>query len=133
MVFTKLIKGKLAEGASLKDVKHIIKRQKEGVALRNNLWYAEFMLLTNLLNSGKTIPELIAFSADTNNCFEKPWTEKQLTKLAATATKGKEEADKKAAKKTAAKVEEPVAPVATPAPAADAPAVTPVKRGKKKE
>jgi hypothetical protein len=97
----KIIRKKFAESTSLKDVKHIIKRQKEGIPQRNFFRYAEEALIQKLLSDGKTVQELIALTSDATNSFDKPWTEKRLTKMATFTAKNKEKAEKAAAREKA--------------------------------
>jgi hypothetical protein len=101
MTLSKTIKAKFAEGASLKDVKHIIKRHKDGVKGKKHCMDAERILLQKLLVDGKTVADLVPFTADTANGFERGWTEKRLTKLSEFTAKDKGRADKQAAKEKA--------------------------------
>jgi len=101
MTLSKTIKAKFAEGASLKDVKHIIKRHKDGVKGKKHCMDAERVLLQKLLVDGKTVADLVPFTADTANGFERGWTEKRLTKLSEFTAKDKGRADKQAAKEKA--------------------------------
>jgi len=124
MSLIKTIKDKLAEGASLKDVKHICKRHKEGAALNNFFKYCEELMVQKMIADGKSFPDIIAATGEKSNHFELKWTEARIGKLQ-TAQKAKPvKEEKKEVPVTA-----PVAETVQVAPVAEEQLV---KRGRKK-
>jgi len=137
MSLIKTIREKLDQGASLKDVKHIIKRQKEGKALANFNRYVEEIVIEKMHLAGKSIADIAAFTAIKDNHFELNWNEKRLAKIAAKLDKDakKPKKEKPAAPALTPAVPETTAPVApaAPAPEATAPVEEKKKRRKKGE
>ena len=97
MSLIKTVKEKIAEGASLKDIKHIIKRQRDGKVCKGWFRWVEELILKKMFNDGKTVAEVLAYATETNS-FELNWTEKRATRLQHWAAKDKVKDEKRAAK-----------------------------------
>ena len=97
MSLIKTIKEKIKENASLKDIKHIVKRQKEGKALANFNRWAEELVIKKMLSDGKSTADVLTAATEANG-FELKWNEKRLVKLASQATKEKDQSEKEKAR-----------------------------------
>jgi hypothetical protein len=95
------LKAKVEENVNLKDIKHIIKRQKEGKSLTNFCRWAEELYIIKMIHDKKSDEDILKVTEDKVNHFDLKWTDKRLSKF-------RDKLKKQAAKEPKVKTEKPV-------------------------